>query len=159
MTLHVTKNTLPSNSRTAAIDLLQARLATAIDLKQSIKQAHWTVKGATFIALHELFDRLHTEMDGHVDDIAERLVALGGQARGTVQTAAQTSTLPPYPEDISDARDHVDTLSSALATFGEEVRSAIGSASEIGDEGTADLFTGMSRDLDKVLWMVEAHRT
>jgi len=53
-----TRNDLPANTRTKVIELLNARLADAIDLGAQTKHAHWNVKGPNFIALHELFDKV-----------------------------------------------------------------------------------------------------
>ena len=139
------------------VDLLNARLADAVDLSSQMKQAHWNVKGPAFIALHELFDAVHTAVQAHVDDIAERITALGGTARGTAAVAASDSTLPEYPLDIHSGVDHVDAVSTALAAFGKGVRESIARAGEVGDADTEDLFVGVSRDIDKNLWLVEAH--
>jgi len=155
--MHPTKNDLQSNTRKSMVDLLNARLADAVDLSMQAKQAHWNVKGPGFIALHELFDQVHDHLRGHVDEIAERVTALGGRADGTVQVAAKASTLPAYPMDAVSGKAHCEALSVGLAEFGKSVRSAIDQASELGDEASADLFTGMARDLDKDLWFVEAH--
>ncbi len=110
-----------------------------------------------FIALHELFDQVATELDPMVDDIAERVTTLGGTALGTVRVAAQNSSLAEYPLEISEGADHVDALSNALADFGKKVRADIDTADELGDADTADLLTGVSRSIDKLLWFVEAH--
>ncbi len=155
--LHPTKNTLPETIRLQAVTLLNQNLAAAVDLKAQAKQAHWNVKGPDFIALHELFDKVADTADEFIDVMAERITALGGTAEGTVQVAAQRSTLPPYPLHIQAGRDHVDALSSALAAFGTTVRGAIDKATAFGDADTADLFTGVSRDADKYLWFLEAH--
>ena len=61
------------------------------------------------------------------------------------------------PMDLASGKGHVVTLSSALAKFGASARSAIDAAARFGDADTADLFTGVSRGVDKLLWMVEAH--
>ncbi len=155
--LHATKIGIPENSRVAVIGILNARLADGIDLATRMKQAHWNVKGPNFIALHELFDTVHGEVLGHVDDIAERVVALGGTAEGTAAVAVSNSTLPPYPDGIVDGPEHVGAVATALAGFGNAVRKAIEEVGEIGDAGTEDLFTAISRDIDKSLWLVEAH--
>ena len=73
--------------RTAVTKLLNARLADALDLEAATKQAHWNVKGPHFIALHKLFDELHSNVEEHVDTIAERVTALGSVAHGTVQVS------------------------------------------------------------------------
>lgn len=155
--MHKTKNTLADNTRKTVIPLLQARLYDAIDLTSQAKQAHWNVKGPNFIALHELFDQVHGEADGHADLIAERLVALGGQAQGTVRISATNSELAEYPLNASAQADHVDALSSALAKYGQLVRDASDIAGDAGDQDTSDLFTEISREVDKSLWFVEAH--
>jgi starvation-inducible DNA-binding protein len=152
-----TRNDLAANVRTKVIELLNARLADAIDLGTQTKHAHWNVKGPSFIALHELFDQVAEHVEDHIDTIAERVTALGGTARGTLAAVARATTLRPYPEDISDGIAHVDALSSALAAFGAKVRAGIDEAARIGDADTADLFTGISRETDKDLWFLEAH--
>ena len=155
--MHDTKIDIKKQTREQMIELLNARLADAIDLKSQAKQAHWNVKGMSFIALHELFDQVATEVDTHSDTLAERVTSLGGTAEGTVRVAAEKSSLSQYPMEITDGRDHVDALSSALAEFGKRVRANIDDADEAGDKDTADIFTGVSRDIDKLLWFVEAH--
>ena len=152
-----TKNTLPLPVRSKSIALLNARLADALDLKSQAKQAHWNVKGPNFIGLHELFDKVAEETDEYVDDIAERITALGGVAEGTVRVASRTSLLSEYPLHISKGEDHVEALSKALAQFGTLSREAIDAAAGFGDADTADLFTGISRGIDKSLWFVESH--
>jgi starvation-inducible DNA-binding protein len=157
MELHKTKNDLPAESRNKVIDLLNARLADATDLKSQAKQAHWNVKGIHFFQLHELFDQVATAAEAHTDLIAERVTALGGTALGTVRIAAKNSSLSEYPLEITDGTAHVDALSTALADFGKNVRQNIDEATELGDADTADLFTEVSREIDKLLWFVEAH--
>lgn len=155
--MHNTKIDIEKDIRGKMIGILNSRLADSIDLKSQAKQAHWNVKGMSFIALHELFDQVATEVEIHIDTIAERVTILGGTAEGTVRVAAEKSTLSQYPMEITEGRDHVDALSSALAQFGKNVRANIDDADDAGDKDTADLFTGVSRDIDKLLWFVEAH--
>jgi starvation-inducible DNA-binding protein len=155
--MHPTRNDLALETRSRVIDLLNARLADAIDLHLQAKQAHWNVKGPAFIALHELFDRLAGDVDGHVDDMAERIAALGGVAEGTLQAVAGRSRLDAYPLDLAEGRAHLAALAAALARFGANVRKAIDETAAAGDADTSDLFTGVSRDIDKSLWLVEAH--
>ena len=152
-----TKNDLPEATRVKVIALLNARLADCIDLQSQTKQAHWNVKGPNFIGLHELFDKINEEVEDYVDDIAERAVQLGGVAEGTVRVVAKQSALKEYPLNLADGQAHVDVLSSALAAFGMLARKAITDANDLGDLDTADLFTEVSRGIDKWLWFVEAH--
>jgi starvation-inducible DNA-binding protein len=155
--LWTTQNDLPDKVRLGAVDLLNRQLADALDLSLQAKQAHWNVKGPNFIALHELFDKVVEELFEHADDLAERAVELGGTALGTARIAAMTSRLEEYPLDISSGREHVIALSAAIARFGASARAGIDAANALGDADTADLFTGISRGVDKLLWKVEAH--
>jgi starvation-inducible DNA-binding protein len=155
--LFETKNDLPEAARAKLINLLNARLADSIDLQTQCKQAHWNVKGPNFIALHELFDKVNEAVEDYVDEIAERAAQLGGVVEGSVRTVAARTSLPAYPSDAVDGRGHADALSTALAAFGKEARAGIDQANELGDADTADLFTEVSRGIDKWLWFVEAH--
>ena len=152
-----TKNDLSEGTRVKAIALLGARLADAIDLQTQTKQAHWNVKGPSFIALHELFDKINDAVDEYVDEIAERAVQLGGVAEGTARMVAKRSSLPEYPANAVEGRSHVEALSGVLAAFGKAARKAIDQSNDLGDLDTADLFTEVSRGIDKWLWFVEAH--
>jgi starvation-inducible DNA-binding protein len=148
---------IASNTKSAMIELLNARLADAIDLALAVKQAHWNLRGPTFIAVHELLDTFREQLDGHVDTIAERVAQLDGIALGTSQTVAKSTTLAPYPTDIRKVEDHIRALVERYAATGKTAREAIDTADEAGDADTADIFTAASRDLDKSLWFLKSH--
>jgi starvation-inducible DNA-binding protein len=147
---------LPDNTRKAMIDVLNARLADALALRMILKQAHWNVKGPNFIALHDMFDQMHGRVSGFVDEIAERAVTLGGVVDGT-PAAANNSKLEAYPATITAQEDHLKALADRIAVFGKLTRQAIDAADEVGDKDTADLFTGVSKQMDMDLWFIEAH--
>jgi starvation-inducible DNA-binding protein len=140
------------------VDLLNACLADAIDLRLQIKQAQWNVKGPNFIALHGLFEQIASRVDTYIDLVAERATALGGTALGTLQVVAKTSTLAAYPIDISAGREHVDALATALAAFGRLARASIDRAAAVlADIDTGAVFTDVSRGIDSDLGLLEAH--
>ena len=155
--LYTTKNDLPEKARMPLVELLNRRLADCIDLQTQTKTAHWNVKGPTFIALHKLFDDVNEAVEDYVDLLAERAVQLGGVAEGTVRVVVERSRLPEYPLNIGEDRKHVEALSASLAGFAERVRKAISESQDLGDLDTADIFTEISRGIDKWLWFVEAH--
>ena len=152
-----TQNDIPKEARAQLNGLMNQRLADALDLQSQLKQAHWNVKGPSFIALHELFDDIDEAVEEYVDLIAERIVQLGGIAQGTVRTVALVSRLVEYPNPISDGSAHVEAIASVLSIFGGEIRQSIDHANELKDADTADMFTEISRGIDKYLWMIEAH--
>ncbi len=157
MQSYQTHNDLSSNAKSISIGVLNDRLADAIDLALLTKQAHWNIKGPQFIALHEMIDGFRTELDGHIDTMAERVVQLGGTALGTTQVVAHSTTLAPYPTDIYAANDHLVALVERYEKVASAVRGAIDKTDDAGDVDTADLFTAFSRALDKNLWFLEAH--
>jgi starvation-inducible DNA-binding protein len=155
--MYKTKIDLSEKVRRNVIVVLNDRLADAIDLQSQIKQAHWNVKGPHFIALHELFDKISDAVLEQIDEIAERITSLGGTAEGTVAVAAKRSKLKNYPLSITAGKDHLFYLSTQLSVFGKSARSAIDQTDELGDADSADLFTQISREIDKYLWFIEAH--
>jgi starvation-inducible DNA-binding protein len=150
-------NDLSANAKAVSIGVLNARLTDSIDLALLTKQAHWNIKGPQFIALHEMIDGFRTEIDEHVDTMAERVVQLGGTALGTAQTVAKGTTLAPYPTDIYTSKAHLGALIERYSKVANAVREAIDETDSAGDADTADLFTAYSRALDKALWFLEAH--
>jgi starvation-inducible DNA-binding protein len=154
---HQTKNNLKSNAKTAAIALLNARVADCIDLALLTKQAHWNLKGRQFIGVHEMLDGFRTQVDDYVDTMAERVAQLGGTALGTTQTVAKATGLSPYPVDIYAIPDHLQALIDRYGQAANNVRESIDQSAEAGDPDTADIFTEVSRGLDKALWFLEAH--
>lgn len=152
-----TRIDLAPDVRGEMIELLNQRLADTFDLYSQTKQAHWNVKGPQFFSLHELFDKLAAELEGYADLIAERATALGGLAQGTVRLSAANSQLAELPLDVTGSMPTVEALAERYAALGASTRQAIETANDQGDLDTADLFTEVSRGLDKALWFLEAH--
>jgi starvation-inducible DNA-binding protein len=157
MATYATKIDIPAQAREKLVQLLNQQLAETLDLFSQIKQAHWNVKGIHFIALHELFDKLAEEAEDYTDDLAERATTLGGVALGTTRQAAKASRLPEFPLQGVEGKAAVQALVERYAALAGSTRKAIDTATALGDAGSADLFTGVSRGLDKSLWFLEAH--
>ena len=148
---------IPAPKRTELIEVLNQTLAVTLDLKSQVKQAHWNIKGMDFYQLHLLFDEMATSLEEYIDLAAERITALGGEAMGTVRIAATHSMLPEYPFKLSRGEEHVAALAERFASYANLVRSEIDAAMELADADTADLYTEISRGIDKYLWFLEAH--
>ena len=148
---------IPVAAREQLVDLLNQTLADTLDLKTQVEQAHWNVKGMQFIALHEMFDGFSTTLEGYVDMVAERVTALGGTALGTARIAASASSLPEYDLEAVSGEAHVRALADRYGRYAALVRSGSTRAAELGDDDTADLYTEISRQIDKDLWFLEAH--
>jgi starvation-inducible DNA-binding protein len=153
-----TRIDIPQDTRDQVIELLNARLADTFDLYSQLKQAHWNVKGSDFYQLHLLYDQVAEDVFPYVDEIAERATQLGGLALGTARMAASSSSLDEYPLDAIESMETVTAVADRLAAYAAAVRSAIDTTAELGDQSTSDLFTEISRTVDKYLWFVEAHQ-
>ena len=149
--MNPTKNDLKESVRSSAAAELNHRLADLIDLRLQAKQAHWNVKGPHFIGLHHLFDGVFEAVEPTVDDVAERIAALGGVVEGTLEAVSGRTALSSYPLKATAGRAHV----AAKAAAG--CRKSIDKLDEFGDAGSADLLTQAVRELDKQLWFVETH--
>ena len=104
-----------------------------------------------------MIDGFRTEIDEHVDTMAERIVQLGGTALGTSQVVAKTTSLKPYPTDIYRIKDHLAALIEHYGKAANTARAGIDESDDAGDADTADILTAYSRALDKALWFLEAH--
>lgn len=148
---------LDQGTRQQVVDLLNANLANTINLTLAVKQAHWNLKGNGFTGVHELLDDVADRLRESADTMAERAVILGGHARGTVEVVADKSKLDAYPVEMQDIEAHVGELKARFMEVGAEVREAADTAEEAGDTDTADLFTEVSRTIDKDAWFIGAN--
>ena len=148
---------IPPEIRLYVIQLLQQTLACTVDLRSHVKQASWNVKGQDFSQLHALFATMATDLDVYTDLVAERLVVLGGVARGTIRTAVTQSTLPEYPGAILEGHAHVLALAERFAPYAMALRDDIARAADVEDAGSAALYTDLSRGVDQQLSVLDAH--
>lgn len=153
---HGTLISLPPEVRSATVQILNQQLANVTDLYSQTKQAHWNVRGEEFYQLHKLFDEIAAPLPAHIDEIAERTVALGGFALGTVRCAANSSQAEEFPLEPGGF-EYVRALAARFATVANSVREAVQKTDELGDLSTSDLLTAVSRDLDQSLYFLEAH--
>src|SRR5438046_8812863 len=121
--MYRTRNDLPEDARMKLVELLNTRLADAIDLQTQCKQAHWNVKGPDFIALHKLFDEVNGAVEEYADLIADRAVQLGGVAGGTARVVARGSSLPQCPAvQGRDCRESVAALPAGPIALAQPCR-------------------------------------
>ena len=147
----------PEERRVELIALLNDRLAATADLHMQVKQAHWNVTGIHFYSLHQLFDDVADAIHPFVDELAERVTALGGVAKGTVRMAAAASSRPEFPLDTEGGEAHLSVVRDRLATYATDNLRAIDATDELDDDATEDLFVEIQRTIDKLQYFVASH--
>jgi starvation-inducible DNA-binding protein len=148
-------NALPDEQQAKLIELLNRRLADAVDLQLQSRQAYWNAKGSNFMSLRELFDKVAEGVEEYANLIAGRIVQLGGKAEGTARAVAGRSALDGHRLSSADGSGHIDALATTLTDFGRHTRYASVQATELQDADTAAIFTEIARGIDKWLWFVE----
>ncbi|ROU03264.1 DNA starvation/stationary phase protection protein Dps [Histidinibacterium lentulum] len=149
---------LDDNARKTSIENLNACLADTEAMTLAVKQAHWNLKGRGFIGVHELLDDAAEHLREAADLMAERAVILGGYAKGTIEEAARRSRIEAYPLEIEAIDDHIVALTDRYLEYGKLLREALSASGEAGDDDTEDLFTEVSRIVDKDAWFIGANR-
>jgi starvation-inducible DNA-binding protein len=155
--LHATRIDIPLEIRAYVTTMLNRTLACTVDLRSQVKQAAWNVKGSACLQLQALFDTLAAELDTYTDLLAERITVLGGMVRGTVRMVATLSTLLEYPGDVVEGEAHVRALVERFADYARAIRACIAQAADVEDADTANVYTDISRGIDKRLSVLQAY--
>jgi starvation-inducible DNA-binding protein len=156
-----TRNPLPESTRAEMIAMLNAIMADILDNHYQTLLAHWNVRGANFIALHQFFDEYagSNGADNWCDWVAERIAQLGGTVQTTIQFIAERTSLSPYPVGLMSGEQHVEALATAAANIIQRLRDGIALARRANDSVTADILAEVQRSAEKYLWLLEAHLT
>jgi starvation-inducible DNA-binding protein len=154
--MHSSPSKLAPKARAAICTGLQAVLVDGIDLYSQIKIAHWNIKGPHFAALHPLFDTFATELAAFNDEVAERILTLGGLAVGTARHVAKESSLPDYPQDLTRDLEHAALLAARIEKYLVTVREGRDVAETNKDQDTVDLLTGLVQAFEKHAWFLHA---
>jgi starvation-inducible DNA-binding protein len=142
-------------ARSGLVAGLNQQLASLSDLAAAYKQAHWNVVGSDFSQLHALFDQFADQTREYVDAVAERVVTLGGTARGTIQAAAEQSTLPPFPLDERCEQHLLEALVAQIDILDGDLRQAMDSTAS--EPATQDVYIEVVRGIEKQRWMLQSH--
>ena len=117
---------------------------------------HWYVKGPNFFSLHEKFEELYNEASQYVDDLAERILAIGGNPVGTLKESLEISIVDEAGKNYS-AEQMVEAFSNDLTHISEQLVKSIEVAGEAGDDVSEDMFIGMKNSVDKHNWMFKSY--
>ena len=137
-------------------ETLQRNLATTISLYLKFKKYHWDIRGRFFRDLHLAYDEFIAEIFPAIDEIAERLVALGGSPIAAPADIARFSVVDVPTETVRDARTQVADLVADLSRVGKGYRDDSQTVDDANDPATADMYNGYAMTIDKIRWMLQA---
>jgi starvation-inducible DNA-binding protein len=135
---------------------LNLQIANWTVLYTKLHNFHWFVKGPNFFTLHEKFEALYDEAAGYIDDIAERLLAIGGTPIATLREALATASITEASGKES-AEEMVAAVVADFAKLDSELKEGMEAAERAEDEATSDLLLGIVSSLEKHRWMLNAY--
>ncbi len=137
------------------IQSLNNLLADASVLYQKLRAMHWLVTGREFFVLHARFEGLYNAWAEHVDDIAERVLTIGGKPLATLAEILEHARIKEFA-GTTTPKDMVKTLVGDLEHILAGATETIAAAERVGDRGTANLLDGIRDEQEKTLWMLNA---
>ncbi len=145
---------IDENARQSVVEMLNVILADEAVLAIKTRNAHWNIRGADFLGLHNLFDAQYRQLDDICDEVAERARMLGGFAMGSFPDFSKHTRLDEQPSDVPD-------ILRLLADQEAIIRGLRGDAAkcteEYEDEGTFDLLVSLIRLHEKMAWMLRSY--
>ena len=135
---------------------LNSQLASWTVIYTKLHNYHWYVTGANFFTLHEKFENLYNEAAGYIDEIAERILTIGGKPVGTLKECLELSSIK-EAKGSEKADEMIKTLLEDFKTLNDEINEIIERAQGVNDEATSDLFLGIKSSLEQNMWMFNAY--
>lgn len=133
---------------------LNKQVANFAVLYIKLHNYHWFVKGNLFYTLHEKFEELYDEVTGYFDEVAERLLMIGGRPAATMKEYLSLASIQEASGNES-TEEMVQAIAKDFETVNAELAEGIKAAAEAADEATVDLFVTISKDLQKNIWMLK----
>jgi starvation-inducible DNA-binding protein len=148
---------IPDAPRASVVTILNDLLSDEYLLYTKTRNYHWNVTGPQFNDLHKFFEAQYEELNGVVDDVAERARTLGGRARGTLAEFTHHARLKEHPGTIPDATGMVADLLADHEAVIRQLRTDLAVAVDRHhDVGTSDFLTGLLERHEKMAWMLRS---
>jgi len=151
-----TKAPSKKSQATEVIDHLNKQVANWSVMYMKLHHFHWYVKGPNFFALHAKFEELYDEATLIMDELAERVLTIGGSPVSTLKEHLSLSSIKEATGREKDANAMVQAIIDDYTVLAEECRSGAELAEKAGDEPTADMLIGRTESVEKTIWMLKA---
>jgi starvation-inducible DNA-binding protein len=136
-------------------DILNRQIASWQVLYVKLHNYHWYIKGPQFFTLHVKFEELYNEAALNIDNLAERLLAIGGAPVATLKGCLELS-LVKESSGGENAEQMVASIADDFTAMIQDLESGMKQAQSEGDETTADMLLGIHTVLEKHVWMLRA---
>ena len=147
---------LAPNSRQKIINILGNIIADQYILYTKTRNYHWNVTGEDFIQYHKLFEEQYSAIDEDIDEVAERIRALGGKTPATLGEFLKSSTLKEHPRKFPSAKAMIANLLTDHETVIRNLRKYVEVCDDLDDVGTEDFLTQLMEKHEKTAWMLRA---
>ena len=147
---------LAPNSRQKVIETLSVILANQYILYTKTRNYHWNVTGEDFAQYHKLFEEQYSAIDEDIDEVAERIRALGGKSPATLSEFLKSATLKEHPGKFPSAKVMIANLLTDHETVIRSLRKDIEICDDVDDDGTEDFLTQLMGKHEKIAWMLRA---
>ncbi|OXS73935.1 Dps family protein [Domibacillus enclensis] len=137
------------------VNSVNKQVANWTVLYTKLHNYHWYVKGPQFFTLHTKFEELYTEASVHIDELAERLLALEGKPIATLKESLDKASVE-EAAGKETAEQMVQSLVDDFTTLTAELKEAMDLADEVGDETTGDMLLAIHQSLEKHVWMLKS---
>ena len=149
---------ISDKNRTGSVEILNRLLSDEFVLYTKTRNYHWNVKGTDFSELHKLFEAQYVELEGIIDEVAERSRSLGGNAVGTLKEYLGLTRLKEIPGNYPVAAKMISNLLADHESIIRSLREDLTAAAEkFGDMGTSDFLTGLMEQHEKTAWMLRSY--
>ncbi|NMD69063.1 DNA starvation/stationary phase protection protein [Bacillus sp. DNRA2] len=136
--------------------VLNKQIANWSVLYVKLHNYHWYVKGEQFFTLHVKFEELYNEAALHVDEIAERLLAIGGVPVATMRENLELSSIQ-EANGSEASQEMVQAIINDFMLIIGELKEGMSLAAELSDETTGDMLLAIHSGLEKHVWMLTAY--
>ncbi|MBT2700518.1 DNA starvation/stationary phase protection protein [Bacillus sp. ISL-40] len=137
------------------VSILNKQIANWSVLYTKLHNYHWYVKGGQFFTLHVKFEEFYNEAGLHVDELAERLLAIGGKPAATMKEYLEISSIK-EATDNETADEMVESVINDFSIIIGELKEGMSFADEKNDETTGDMLLAIHSGLEKHVWMLTA---
>lgn len=147
---------LPDKTRAQIAIILAKLLADEYLLSVKTRNAHWNVEGPDFHAMHAFFEQQYEQLEESIDDIAERIRAIGHGAPGSLSLMLKHTRLKELDKHLVTSAEFIAVLLADHEQIIRQLRQDAPKCAELGDDGTNDFLVGLMADHEKMAWMLRA---